>query len=137
MLKPSRRPRFHPTLAADELFPSFLGDTGIENSFMPEDGQVMNTFYNAPVGRENWSIKHIEPRAHSQAIKNVISLVNQRRASMQERLPKILPTVKAAPPRFVSNVMKNHYRTQDKASESSRRAGRVVDTSADTIQRAR
>ena len=59
MLKPSRRPRFHPTLAADELFPSFLGDTGIENSFMLEDRQVMNTFYNAPVGRENWSIKHI------------------------------------------------------------------------------
>ena len=137
MLKPSRRPRFHPTLAADELFPSFLGDTGIEDSLMLEDGQVMNTFYNAPVGRENWSIKHIEPRAHTQAIKNVISLVNQRRASMQERLPKILPTVKAAPPRFVSKVMKNHYRTQDKVSESSRRAGRVVDTSADTIQRAR
>ena len=137
MLKPSRRPRFHTTYAADELFPSFLGDTGIEDSLMLEDGQVMNTFYNAPVGRENWSIKHIEPRFHSMAIKNVMELVNQRRVSMQERLPKIMPTVKAAPPRLVSKVMKNHYRTQDKASESSRRAGRVVDTSEDTIQRAR
>ena len=66
-----------------------------------------------------------------------MTMVNQRRASMQERLPKILPTVKPAAPRFVSNVMKDHYRTQDKISESSRRAGRVVDTSADAIQRAR
>ena len=67
MLKPNRRPRFHPTIqAAEELFPSFLGDIGIDNSYMIDDRHVMNTFYNAPVGRENWSIKHIEPRARTQ-----------------------------------------------------------------------
>ena len=46
-LKPSRRPRFYP-MHADELFPSFYNR---EQDFAEP---TINTFYNAPVGRENW-----------------------------------------------------------------------------------
>lgn len=46
-LKPSRRPRFYP-IHADELFPSFY------NRDQDFAEPTINTFYNAPVGRENW-----------------------------------------------------------------------------------
>lgn len=58
-------------------------------------------------------------------------------APNQSRLPIIKPAIQAVPPRFVSKVMSNHYRTLDKASESSKRARNVVEMSEETIQRAK
>ena len=52
-------------------------------------------------------------------------------------MPTIIPTVQPVPQPYVSKVMQNHYRTHDKVSESAKRAGRIVETSGDTIRRAR
>ena len=103
---------------------------------------IMNTFYNAPVGRENWSIKHIKPRANTQILKKAQTLkknalLNKKDKASLQRLPTIVPTVEPVPPRFVSKVMQNHYRTHDRVTECAKRAGRIVETSADTIRRAR
>jgi len=47
------------------------------------------------------------------------------------------PTVKPAPPRFVTKVMSNHYRTQSILSESSTRADKECKKSIKTIESVR
>ena len=47
------------------------------------------------------------------------------------------PKVQAAPPRYVKNVMTDHFRTQDLLSESSNKAGRECYLSMGAIERAR
>ena len=53
------------------------------------------------------------------------------------RLPVMRPTIKPAPNRFVSSVIRNHYRTQDVLDESSHRADRECCLSQDAVKRAR
>ena len=61
MLRPSRRSRFNlnqqVATSGNELFSGQGRDT-------PNNLQIntFNTFYRAPVGRENWAIKHIKPQ---------------------------------------------------------------------------
>ena len=47
------------------------------------------------------------------------------------------PVVKAFPSRFVSDVMKTHYRTQEVCIESSKRASREAALSQEATYRAR
>ena len=55
LLKPQRRPR--------EVRPT----TKFSN-FGPESCDLqINTFYQAPIGQENWSVKHIKLRSHTMA----------------------------------------------------------------------
>ena len=52
MLRPSRRPRFNPASQVERA----------SSGLQPENGDLqMNTFYRAPIGQEQWAIKHIEP----------------------------------------------------------------------------
>ena len=85
---------------------------------------------------EDWSVKHIKLRSKSLAHNNAMP---QRAPAVtsNRRLPPMRNTVKALPPKIVTNVMKNHYRTQEILVESSRRAGREVTKSSDACNRAR
>jgi len=47
------------------------------------------------------------------------------------------PIVKAFPQRYVSDVMKKHFRTQELCAESSQRASRECCLSQDAVGRAR
>lgn len=88
-----------------------------------------NTFYKAPIGKENWKIKHIEPKhtcSNEPAAKNM-----QRRLSM---LPEMRPTVMPYPAKYVTRVIKNHYRTSSVASESSARASQEVRLSKGSVR---
>ena len=93
----------------------------------------MNTFYQAPVGRENWSIKHIETRHKRPAFKKSLTMKNPNQ--LYSRLPRIKPKVIDVNPRHASKVLCNHYRTQDRLCDSSRHATRVVEASLETIER--
>ena len=53
------------------------------------------------------------------------------------RIPVMRPTIKAAPPKFVTKVMRNHYRTQSILSESSIRADKECKKSIKTIENVR
>lgn len=112
MLKPSRRARF-----------SMLGST---SAFGQNNCNLnINTFYRAPIGQENWSVKHIEPEAANiAALKNKQSKGINNSTIKPNRLPIMKATVKAAPIRYTSNVIRNHHRTQDRLRETSKRAGR-------------
>ncbi len=135
-LKPSRRPRFTHDMYDEAARGVFDFDAC---------NLRINKFYKAPIGEEDWSIKHIEPRARSLAHRTTGGAHMHSKASrmVQEqqvkttRLPIMRPTVQAAPQRFVKNVMTNHYRTQDLLSESSDKAGREVYLSMGAIERAR
>ena len=80
----------------------------------------INSFYKAPVGQENWAVKHIKPRPASLVAEPHHSVIEvEKRAPVLRRLPLMRPKVKAVPSRFASNVIRNHYRTQDVLEESS------------------
>ena len=97
----------------------------------------INKFYKAPIGDENWAIKHIKLRSSSTMGTTQRQQEEQkRRLSLMNRLPVMKPLVKPANPRYVTKVMRNHYRTQDLLADSSRRAGKEVVLSRDTVRRA-
>ena len=49
-LRPSRRPRFNPSIQIERA----------SSGLRPESCDLrMNTFYRAPIGQEKWAIKHI------------------------------------------------------------------------------
>ena len=137
MLRPSRRPRFNAATLASA-----------ENAFGSSNCNLrINTFYKAPVGKESWAVKHIKPRRHvakSSANVNNVTEPNEQKAARRpkyqpvyRRLPIMRPSIQPAPNRFVSNVIKNHYRTQDVLEESSNRAFRECCLSQDAVRRAR
>ena len=67
MLRPTRRSRFNinqqVASSGNEMYSGRGGGT-------PNNLQIntFNTFYRAPVGRENWAIKHIKPQRSSSMI---------------------------------------------------------------------
>lgn len=53
-------------LDAEDFYQSILKDAEafcLAQEQESTNEPIINTFYNAPVGMENWSIKHIKPRA--------------------------------------------------------------------------
>lgn len=126
MLKPSRRPRpLRPSTKFSEFGPESC------------DLQI-NTFYQAPIGQENWTVKHIKLRSQTVVFNKKKQQQQQAAINRQmSRLPPMRPIVKAFPSRFVSDVMKKHYRTQETCQESSMRASREYCLSQDAVIRAR
>ena len=117
-LKPSRRPRFNPS--ASEMAQAEAGRRSCDLR--------INSFYGAPIGKEDWRIKHIVPKRSTS--------IQQKPQPVVYKLPVMKPTVKPAAPRYVGKVMRNHFRTQELLSNSSYRAERVVNRSQITIREA-
>ena len=107
MLKPSRRPRFNAAALSSA-----------ENAFGPTNCNLrINTFYKAPVGKETLAVKHIQPRPASiNAVTEPdlpVRKITSKYQPVYRRLPVMRPKIKPVPSRFASNVIRNHYRTQD------------------------
>ena len=94
-LKPSRRPRFINEMYEEAARGVFDFDAC---------NLRINKFYKAPIGEEDWSIKHIQPRARSFANKTTVHKNTKSMRASQDmaaarttRLPVMRPKVQAAP----------------------------------------
>ena len=94
----------------------------------------MNTFYHAPIGEENFQIKHLEVKKcdaeEEKAYGVSINPALMRPPSVEER-------VKPLNPRFERKVLYNHERTQRKISTCSKWANYEQSLSFETVQEAR
>ena len=89
----------------------------------------INTFYHAPIGEENFQIKHLEVKksevTEEEAPDESMNPILMRPPSVEER-------VKPLNPRFERKVLYNHERTQRKILTSSKGAHLEYNLAYDT-----
>ena len=90
----------------------------------------INTFYQAPIGEENFQIKHLEVK------KCEVSEETEPDVGMNPLLmrpPSVEERVKPLNPRFERKVLYNHERTQRKITTSSKWANYEQSLAFDTV----
>jgi len=88
----------------------------------------INSFYRAPIGEENFQVKHMELKPVA------IVKTDESRNNQLVRAPSVDMRAKPLNSRFERKVLFNHERTQRKLSSCSKQASRECSLSSDTVQ---